>query len=153
MPDFQIVNTFLDIAKKLNKEGIHPIVYGSLGLYLILGNKNNMKDIDFIINKPEDFLTCKEVLLKNGFRIDPDHERELVMGNVYVSFIDKEDIEKLIEEPLKLESASLNNVNFFNISPEQHLKIYKIGLQGKYRKEKKERDDLEKIKEIEEYLK
>src|SRR3990167_8448538 len=78
MSDSQLVNTFVEITKKLNKEGIHPIVYGSLGLYLALNSKNDVNDIDFIINKPEDFLTCKEVLLKNGFRTDPDHERELI---------------------------------------------------------------------------
>ena len=152
MSDSQIIDTFAEITKRLNREDVRPIIYGSLGLYLVLNTRDSINDIDFIINNPADFLTCRKVLLKNGFRIDPDHERELISENVCVSFIDQKDIEGLIKQPLRLQASSLNGADLFNIPAEQHLEIYKIGLKDKYRKEKKETNDLEKIGKIENYL-
>lgn len=147
-----VMKIFTEITTEINKKDVYPIIYGSLGLYLKLKKNGVVNDIDFIINKPEEFSVCKEVLIKNGFKIDPDHERELIRDNFYVSFIDKTDIEKLIDEPLKLDEVVLNNTKFFNIDISQYLKIYKVGLKNKDRKERKEKDDLEKIKEIEMYL-
>lgn len=147
----KVLAIFEELVKKLNGAGIIPIIYGSLGLYLILQKDGPVNDIDFIIDKPEEFSVCKNVLLKNGFEIDPEHERELIKNGFYVSFIDRNDIEKLIKEPLKLNPATHNNKNFYNIELSQYLKIYTNGLNNKFRKERKEKDDLKKINKIELY--
>ena len=147
-----MIIVFTELVKKLNKAGIFPIVYGSLGLYLKLEKDGEVNDIDFIINSPEEFLICKKVLLENKFEIDPEHERELIRNGLYVSFLNKIDIEKLVGEPLKLKAESYDNAKYFNIEISQYLKIYKNGLNNKFRREKKERDDLNKIEEIEHFL-
>jgi hypothetical protein len=148
------VNTiFNTIVKQLNEQKIYPIIYGSLGLYLKTGWSGKINDIDFIIHKPKEFAVCKKVLLKNGFQIDPDHNRELIKNDFYTSFIDKKDIEKLISEQLKLTTECFNENLFFNIDIKQYSKIYTNGLKNKYRKERKEKDDSEKIKFIVDYLK
>lgn len=146
-----IKKTFIEITRELNEHNIKPIIYGSLGLYLKLKIEGHVNDIDFIIDKPEEFLICKEILLQKGFEIDPDHERELFKGDLFVSFIDKIEIENLIKEPLKLDTNELDNCIFLNIDISQYQKIYKNGLKNIYRKEKKEKEDTEKIRTIESF--
>ncbi|MFA5888838.1 MAG: hypothetical protein WCW47_00370 [Candidatus Paceibacterota bacterium] len=147
-----VLPTFLEIVSNLNKKNIIPIIYGSFGLYLILNKEAHVDDLDFIIVRPDDFPICRNVLGELGFNTDPDHDRELIRNNFYISFIDKADIEKLIDETIKLNLISLNETSFFNIDIKQYLKIYKKGLENKFRKEKKETEDLKKIREIEDYL-
>ena len=141
------------IVKQLNEQKVCPIIYGSYGLYLKTGWDGKINDLDFIINQPKDFDVCKNILLKNGFKIDPDHERELIKDDFYVSFIDKKDIEKLISEPLKFSEENIDGYKFYNIDIKQYHKIYVNGLKNKYRKERSEKDDLEKIKYIKKELK
>jgi len=140
------------IVEQLNHQKICPIIYGSFGLYLKIGWTGKINDLDFIINNSKEFFVCKKILIKNGFQIDPDHERELIKDNFYVSFIDKKDIEKLISEPLKITAENINKKQFHNIDIKQYYKIYINGLKNKYRKEKNEKSDIKKIKYIENYL-
>ncbi|MEI6843358.1 MAG: hypothetical protein WCK48_02540 [bacterium] len=140
---------FIEVISNLNKNSIEPIVYGSFGLYLLLKMNNESNDLDFIIDKPEQFTVCKKVLKKMGFEIDPDHDRELERNGFYVSFIDRSEIETLISEQLKIKKFSDNLGNYFNIDISQYKKIYSKGLENKYRKAKKEKEDLEKIRMIE----
>ena len=141
---------FKDIVEELNKREVYPIIYGSLGLSLKLDTALEINDIDFIIEKPGDFAVCREVLESLGFSIDPDHERELVRDGFYVSFLDKESVEKLIGESLELSKNDIDGWIFYNISLPQYLKTYEEGIKGEYRKNKKE--DLSKIVLIKSYL-
>ncbi|MDD3808638.1 MAG: hypothetical protein PHG49_04055 [Candidatus Pacebacteria bacterium] len=43
------MDIFLSVVKNLNQINIIPIVYGSLGLSLIIGEKYTINDIDLII--------------------------------------------------------------------------------------------------------
>ena len=45
----KIMDIFLSVVKNLNQINIIPIVYGSLGLSLIIGEKYTINDIDLII--------------------------------------------------------------------------------------------------------
>ncbi len=134
---------FKGIVDGLNRKGVCPIIYGSLGLSFVLARILEINDIDFIIEKPSDFAVCKEVLNSMGFSIDSDHEREFIRGGFYVSFLDKEAVEKLIGESLELSKNDIDGRIFYNISLPQYLKIYEEGIKGEYRKNKKE--DLSKI--------
>jgi len=44
-----IFKLFLKIVDELNKINIVPIIYGSLGLYLVIGEKEIINDLDFIL--------------------------------------------------------------------------------------------------------
>jgi len=48
---------FIKVTKILNKKGIVPVLYGSLGLYQIIGERGSVNDIDFLI--PEVWLEEK----------------------------------------------------------------------------------------------
>lgn len=49
--------TFLIIAKALNKHEIIPVPYGSLGLYRLIGQLDEIDDIDIVV--PQAFLKEK----------------------------------------------------------------------------------------------
>lgn len=144
---------FLNIVHKLNDTGIQPIIYGSMGLRLLLNKDIQINDIDFIIESPDQFEVCKQVMLDMGFQLDPDHHREFMKDELYCSFIDKGDIENLISEPLVCKKVAIGKCLFFNISIEQYKKIYEKGLGNVYRRKKREEEDLEKIKLIENFMK
>jgi hypothetical protein len=145
-----ITEEFINIVRCLNAQGVFPIVYGSLGLYFALGKNGKVNDIDFIINNQDEFNTSKQALFGYGFESDPDHTRELLGENYNVSFINRTDIEQLIEEPLELEKKSMEGADFFNLPLAQYHKIYAAGLRQPDRLTKKEADDLDKLKVIEE---
>lgn len=150
--DTQIKNLFAKLVSQLNKNKIYPIIYGSLGLALKINKDIKVNDIDFIIDNSKSFDICKKIMEAAGFKLDPDHDREFIGKNLNISFLDKKEIEKLINETLILENTTLGNSVFFNLDIQQYLKIYQRGLKNKYRKEKKQSDDLKKIKLIKEYL-
>ena len=150
----KIEEIFCEVVSGLNKKNIKPIIYGSFGLYLKIGGskKDEVNDIDFIIDNSKEFPSIREILSKIGFQTDPDHDRELIRNDFYISFIDKSEIEKMINESLKLEFVSFNSVQFFNIDILQYHKIYSEGIKDENRKNKKEEDDLNKIKEIKNFM-
>lgn len=49
----EVLNIFLKLAKELNKLKIIPIVYGSFGLYLAIGEQGPVNDLDLIISDNE----------------------------------------------------------------------------------------------------
>ena len=89
----RIFELFIKVIKDLNQKGVVPIIYGSLGLYLLIGEQGEIDDIDMLIEDQSFLTTIKEVSINNGFNLDPDHERELIGNNTYISFLDLNDIE------------------------------------------------------------
>lgn len=150
--NIRIYNLFKAITKGLNQAGIRPITYGSLGLYLLIGERGDVSDIDLLISSPNDFDICKDVAVEHGFSVDLDHDRELGGNNTFISFLELNKIEKLIGTNIQLQLVKVDEIEYYNLSPEAYLDIYKAGLKNKYRKEKKEADDLVKIEQIKTYI-
>lgn len=149
-----LLSEFLRVAKLLNAEQIKPIIYGSLGLYLLIGEKGVVNDVDMLL-LPEDFdknSQIKKIVLENGFKSDSDHEQEFEAKDYFLSFLSLSDIEKLIvEDEIELTEEEIYGVEFYNFTKETYQKIYAAGLKDKWRKEKKEAGDLEKLRQIEKH--
>lgn len=144
-----IFKEFKSITYALNKIGIKPTIYGSLGLYFLIGEKGKINDIDYILSK-KNFSRWDELvqLMKSsGYDIDSGHKQEFIRGNFFVSFIDIAKIEKLIHKKLTLGKIN-NSLSCRNLALADYLAIYQKGLHNKWRKKKKERSDLRKIKLI-----
>lgn len=143
-----ILEEFISIVCELNKIGIKPIVYGSLGLYLQTGEKGLIDDIDFVL-KNIDFNKKWErinILMSNfGYINDLSHSQEFIGKKPYVSFMTIEQIRKLTPSIKKMMLVELNKAIFLNFQLEDYLKIYQEGLRNKWRKTRKEKDDLFKI--------
>jgi len=136
--------------------GITPIAYGSLGLAFLIKKQITINDIDIIL-LDDDFNNhwkdiCKFLTKDMKYAIDPDHKQEF-LNDVLVSFMSVNDIRKLTEINIsQLQKTTKNKIAYYNLTLNQHLDIYKNGLLNKFRRQKKDKDDKNKIALIRKYL-
>lgn len=138
---------FLKTVKELNKNGIEPIIYGSFGLSLIIGEFGKINDIDFILS-------------------DEDFNKSKLPENPLVSFIKISDVKIIDIDKNNLDKKEMDWAIFCNLKPEQYLEFYEKLSQkegrgenpdaqkgrGSDHKRRKKEKDLEKIKLIKEFL-
>lgn len=151
-----IFEIFTKITQSLNKIGITPIIYGSLGLYLIVGEHGKIGDIDIIISDTEFKTKWKKIIKEfesHGYFIDIDHIYEFIGKKPYIGFSSVSEIIKMIKS-FKTETINNGSIKYKQLSVEAYLKLYKKGMENKHRFAKihKRRSDLKKIKLCENYL-
>ncbi len=149
---------FLEVAKALNKNfNITPVLFGSLGLYRIIGEFNKANDTDVLI--PEEFIHERWNELINfmrnlNFELKDEHEHEFIREGEIVAFGAETDLIKYIQiNPETLKTSKVEEAKFRELSPEQYLDLYKFMLRDVYRQEKRGKADQEKIALIQKYLK
>jgi len=149
--------TFLKIAKNLNSFlNVIPIVYGSLGLYRIIGEHGKCKDIDILI--PNEFVNEKwneliDVMEKMGFKLGDEYKHEFVCGSGTIAFLEQNDLIRRINlYPDSLMMHSINNVKFKELSAENYLSAYKFMVQDEHREKEKKKSDQEKADLIEKFI-
>ncbi len=122
-------STFLEIAKSFNKHGIVPTLYGSLGLYRLIGQLDNVGDIDIII--PDVYLKDKfseliKIMEEIGYRQDPTHPHEFTKGEGYVGFESTGELKQYAGiNYSNFKTATIDNVEFKELRPEDYLVVYK----------------------------
>ena len=148
---------FLEVARSLNKHGVTPVLFGSLGLYKAIGELHRkVNDIDFLVS--DELLNGKWAqLLKiiNGLRfiLKDEHEHEFERNGEIIAFGKASDLVKVAKVDFKrLKVTNENGVKFKELSPEQYLNCYKFMLRDGYRQEKRGNADKEKITLIEKYI-
>ncbi|MDI6780382.1 MAG: hypothetical protein QME25_09415 [Bacteroidota bacterium] len=148
----KIFNIFSKIVRGLNKMGVEPVIYGSLGLYLLIGKNIKVNDIDFLI-KDSDFDRkwddIKRLLEKNHCKLNPEHRQEFKCNGLYVSFLKIKDVSKLT----KINFSRLKKYQYVggvyrNLSLKQYLDFYRRRSDRKYVAAAKRKRDREKIKLI-----
>lgn len=137
--------------------GIIPLMYGSLGLEYITGEKLGADDIDILI--PEAFIMerwneLKDSLEEEGYVLIDEHEHTFQKDDVHYSYASLEELEgfagiKLPEIKLQTEEG----VTFRILSLEQYLKVYMSSVKDGYRINVRCKKDKEKIAFIKERLK
>lgn len=119
--------TFLEISKKLNEYRIIPTLYGSLGLYRLVGELDNINDIDIIIpngnliNKFDELMNAMSEL---GYKQDLRYPHEFTKGYGQVGFEPESDLVKMGIEPEKLSVATIENTKFKELSKADYLTVY-----------------------------
>ena len=148
---------FLEIAKNLNHFlDITPIVYGSLGLYRIIGERGKCEDIDILI--PNEFINEKwnelvSVMEKIGFKLGNEHKHEFIRDLGTIAFLEQNDLIRRINlYPDSLTVHSINDIKFKELSIENYLAAYKFMVQDEYRQQEKKKSDQEKVNLIEKYI-
>ena len=148
---------FLEVARKLNDFfNVIPILYGSLGLYKIIGEYSECSDIDILI--PDEFVNERwneliDLMEKMGFKLKDEHEHEFIRGSEIVAFAKQDDLIKRIElDPNKLTVSNINNIKFKELSVKDYLSVYRLMLRDDYRQKKRKKADQEKIDLIEKYI-
>jgi len=148
---------FLEVARKVNDFfNVIPILYGSLGLYKIIGEYSECSDIDILI--PDEFVNERwneliDLMEKMGFKLKDEHEHEFIRGSEIVAFAKQDDLIKRIElDPNKLIVSNINNIKFKELLIKNYLSVYRLMLRDDYRQKKRKKADQEKIDLIEKYI-
>ena len=151
------LSQFYDLARNINEAlGIQPLLYGSLGLEQRLGMKLGADDIDVLI--PAIWLTerWKELcgfLEKQGYRLYDPHEHAFLKENVSIAFASLESLEEFAGIDIaKIPEIRYNNICYLLLDLEDYKKVYTASSQDGYRKDKKHKNDAEKIALIDEAI-
>lgn len=144
--------TFLEIAQALNRHGIVPILYGSLGLYKIIGELDEIGDIDITIQNKyleKEFSELMKIMAEIGYSQDKIYPHEFTKGEGQIGFEpENELVEDTGVDVKNLKITKINGAEFQELTPEHYLIIYQKTL-GKWEerieKIKRKIDALEKI--------
>ena len=140
---------FLEVSRLLNTHGIVPILYGSLGLWKIIGEFDKANDIDILV--PKKFIKEKwnfliDLVNKINFKLKDEHEHEFIRDSEIIAFARQEDLEERLQiNPKKLKISKINGVRFKELNPQQYLATYQFMLRDEYRQEKRGKEDKRKI--------
>ena len=150
-------NLFLENARLLlDKLGIVPLLYGSLGLEYLTGEALGADDIDILV--PCAFITerwqeFKSVLETQGYVLTDAHEHTFMRDGVAYSYADIEDLESFAGIRMKdIEMHESDGVSFLLLSLEQYLAVYQKSSKDGYRVNIRQKKDADKIKFIESKL-
>ena len=150
-------NLFLEnVWFLLNKFGIVPLLYGSLGLEYLTGDDLGADDIDILVSRV--FITdrwqeFKAVLEEHGYVLVDEHEHTFVRDGVAYSYADIEDLESFAGIRMKdIEMREAEGVRFLILSLEQYLAVYRQSSKDGYRVNVRQKKDADKIRFIESKL-
>lgn len=145
---------FLENARILRERlGIVPLLYGSLGLEVRVGEALGADDIDILI--PKAFITerwseLKALLEGEGYTLTDEHEHTFTLDGMEYSYADIEDLETFAGIcPMDIEAREERGVTFMLLSLTQYLSVYKSSLKDGYRINVRKKKDGEKITLIE----
>jgi predicted nucleotidyltransferase len=151
------IKIFLEVAEKLNKKfNIIPVLFGSVGLYKIMGKAGKCNDIDILV--PAELLNKKWSELINlmkelKFNLSDKKEHEFKRNKDIVAFGKQEELSSLAKINPDLLKVSINNkIKFKELLASQYLNVYISMLRDNYRQKKRGREDQKKIKLIKKYL-
>ncbi|MBU1202648.1 hypothetical protein KKH39_01220 [Patescibacteria group bacterium] len=150
-------NLFIQITKRLNKELlVNPILFGSLGLSLLLVQEIKVNDIDILI--PKKLLENKwqqiiKIMEDFGFYLNNENEHQFLKDEYEVAFAQEDDLAKFIGDGVRdFKLVKQAGVNYRALSLEQYLLTYQTLLRDNYRQEKRGTADKDKIKMIKKAL-
>lgn len=148
---------FLRIAKFLNTElNITPVLYGSLGLAIVVQKNLRPKDIDILIPKryiTKDWKKFQNALHKIRYKLTNEKEHEFVYLNNVIGISFEEDLLFFANiNYKKLKIISDNGAKYKILNINQYKKIYKRSQKDSYRINKNKKD-ANKIRIIDEHIK
>ena len=149
---------FLKNAELLHEKfGIIPLLYGSLGLEVLLKADLASDDIDILI--PGEFVTGERwgefrlFLEASGYKMIDEHEHTFVREEIEYSYAAIEGLKDFAGIDISvIPSRTDGGVQFMLLSLEQYLKVYLRSSLDGYRMNVKEKQDNQKIELIKKYM-
>ena len=145
------LSTFLEIAKVLNKYGITPTLYGSLGLYRIVGQLDEVNDIDVVIpnkNLIDGLDELMRILAEIGYKQEAPYPHEFTKGYGSVGFEPESDLEELGINLKTLKVTEVDGIRFKELSPKDYLLVYKRNKESQEKKINSTKRKLEALEKI-----
>lgn len=128
----QKFKTFLEVTAVLNKHGIIPILYGSIGLYRVVEIQDEVDDIDItipnenLINKFDDL---EKIMKEMNFSRDPDYKHEFLRDDDCVGFEQENELIEWGIDTHNLKVIKINGAQFKELSASDYLNVYTRTLQ------------------------
>ena len=148
---------FLQIAALLNERlQIVPLLFGSLGLEQRLHTDLNADDIDVLI--PEAFLNEEwdrlvSVMNEQGYVLYDLHEHAFEKAGLSVAFASIESLAPFAGVDVeKIPVVEETGVRYYLLDLQDYLKVYTESAKDGYRKDKKHKEDGEKVELIKQAL-
>ncbi|MFA6076467.1 MAG: hypothetical protein WC735_00095 [Candidatus Paceibacterota bacterium] len=144
------------ILETLGELNVKPVIYGSFGVAVYLGNFKNFEDIDvliedeFVSNRWKEF---RKLLESKGFNLINEKEHEFEFNGKKVGFASKNILirDKIINDYSEL--VQYKNTNALTLMPEGFLKAYKFSVKDGYRINTRGKKDQDIIEKLEIYIK
>ncbi len=141
---------FLTVASALNREGVVPLLFGSLGLMRIVGEFKKVSDVDLFLPR-ETIERNKERIysLMSALNFFPaDKDLEFKKNDIVIEIAGFHESDERLREFMQLKI--LEGVYFYELPLSEYLKFYKKAINQKNRE--KEKEDQKKIEIIEDYI-
>jgi hypothetical protein len=149
----EFLSKIFEILKELKAK---PIIYGSFGVAIYLGNFKDFEDIDILIE--DDFINDRWIEFRKlfevkGFNLINEKEHEFEFEGKKVGFASKGILirDKIINDYSEL--VQYKNKGAFTLTPEDFLKAYKFSIRDGYRINTRMKKDENVIKKLEIYIK
>jgi hypothetical protein len=155
----QKLEIFFEVAGELNEKfDIEPILFGSLGLYRLIGDSGKTaNDVDFLV--PEELINEKweefrRFIESLGFKLENEKDREFSRGEEMVSFGKVEELAQKFNFNMEdFLNSKIRGVRFKEFTVDQYLTFYRVLERDAHRQEKLGKNDKEKIRLIEYFIK
>lgn len=146
--DYQKVNDFL------SNNGISPILYGSLGVSVYLGNFKEFGDIDLLVE--DSFLNEKwndliKIMDNNGFKLIDEDEHEFVNNqNINVAFAKQSILQRdnICDLQKDIQTHCIDGVTIRTLSKEAFIRAYTVSVKDGYRRDVRGKKDLDIINRL-----
>ena len=149
---------FKELARLLNDRlNVVPLLYGSLGLEVLTGDKFDADDVDILIPKKyifEDWTDFKALLEGDGYTLIDLHEHTFEKCGIAFAFAHIEAVEEYagISES-DIETITENVCKYKLLSLKQYLAVYEKSVCDGYRiSNGKNQKDIDKVKYIRDQL-
>ncbi len=140
---------FLLIANELNKIDIVPLLYGSLGLEQRLHTNLNADDIDVLIPEiyfSEVWYRIADIMVKSGYLLYDINEHAFEKNGLSIAFATIESLAPFADVDVEnIPVIKENGIYYKLLDLHDYLKVYTASLKDGYRKNKKNKNDKEKI--------
>ncbi len=148
----QKFSTFLIVAKALNKHGIIPAPYGSLGLYRLIGQLDEIDDIDIVIPQiffKEKFSELIKTMEAIGYKQDETFPHEFTRGEGQIGFETEEELKELAEIDLnKYQTVEIDEIKFKELTHADYLVFYKKAYEDNETKQGKKKLKIEALEKF-----
>ena len=153
-----MIDRFGQVNQFLRPIGISPILYGSVGVGVYLGDFKKFDDLDILIEDKwlgEDFPEFTRLLDENGFRLVDAKEHEFESEEKFKlnfsthGILIRDGIADLTTDTV---STSVNGIKIRTLTPTAFTKAYEFSVKDGYRKKTRGKKDAEVINKLKHHI-
>lgn len=148
----------MQIIQYLKTNGIDPVLYGSQGVSLYLGNFKSFSDVDLLINGEYlggQWHTLQSIMNLAGYSLVDEHEYEFKNGNNQLVAFASEQVllrDGVLNSLDEIVEASVGGVIIKTLSPQDFIKAYEFSKKDGYRKTNRGKNDEDIISLLNSYI-